>query len=145
MRKIENFVKHTFKDVPKEEKVELIESVTQSLIEKVEDLMENGMTEQKAIDKTVLEFGTAEDFFNTSKKSSKKDKRKKTLAHYKNDLLFSVIGSIIIIAILVYTNLYFLENTIWFVIPSIGILWWPLTILYNLLNKKESRKEDDNE
>ena len=56
-----------------------------------------------------------------------------------------MIGSIIIIGILVYTNLYFIPKTIWFVIPSIGILWWPLTILYNLLNKKESRKEDDNE
>ncbi len=145
MKRIENFVKHTFKDVPIEGKAEIIESVILSLTEKVEDLMESGMSKQAAIDKTVLEFGTAEDFFDITEKKIKKAKRRKTLNHYKNDLLFSVVGSIITISILVYINLYFFPSTLWVVIPSIAILWWPLAILYNLLNKRESRKEDNNE
>ena len=145
MKKIENFVKYTFKDIPKDGRAELIESVTQSLIEKIEDLVENGMTEKDAIDKTVIEFGSVEDFFEVKGKVEKKAKRLKTLNHYKNDLLFSGIGSIIIIGSLVFTNLYFNRDILWFVIPSIAVLWWPLAILYNLLNKKESRKDDNNE
>ena len=143
MKKIENFVKHTFKDVPKEGKAELIKSVTVSLIEKIEDLVDSGMTEKEAIDKTVIEFGTIEDFFDVTEKISKKEKRRKTLNHYKNDLLFSGVGSLIVISILLYTNLYFSPDILWFVIPSIAILWWPLAILYNLLNKRENRKEEN--
>ncbi len=145
MKRIENFVKHTFRDFPKEGKDEIMETVILSLTEKVEDLMEAGMSKQAAIDKTVLEFGTVEDFIDLTEKKHKKEKRRKTINHYKNDLLFSVIGSIIIISIIIYINLYFFPNTIWSVIPAIAILWWPLTILYHLLNKRESRKEDNNE
>ena len=145
MKKIENFVKHTFKDIPKEGKTEVIKSVTESLIEKIEDLIESGLTEKEAIDKTVVEFGTVEDYFQNFKKTTKKEKRLKTINHYKNDLLFSGVGSIIIICILLYINLTFTPSILWFVIPSIAILWWPLAILYNLLNKRENRKSDKNE
>ena len=145
MKKIENFVKHTFKDIPKEGKAEIIKSVTESLIEKIEDLIENGMTEKEAIDKSVIEFGTVEDFFEVSEKPTRKEKRRKTISHYKNDLLFSVIGSIITISILAYINLYFYPEILWFIIPAIAILWWPLAILYNLLNNRINKKEDDNE
>ena len=145
MKKIVNFVKHTFKDIPKEEKTELISSVTDTLIEKVEDLIEGGLSEQEAIDKTVVEFGTVEDYFQNFEKAARKEKRQKTINHYKNDLLFSVVGTIIIICILLYANLYFSPSILWFVIPSIAILWWPLAILYNLLNKRESRKRDNDE
>ncbi len=145
MKRIENFVKHTFKDIPKEGKAEIIETVTLSLTEKVEDLMESGMSKQAAIDKTVLEFGTVEDFFDFTEKRNKKEKRRKTINHYKNDLLFSVVGSIITISIILYINLYFFPSKLWSVVPAIGILWWPLAILYNLLNKRESRKEDNDE
>lgn len=147
MKKIENFVKHTFKNIPKEGKAELIKDVTTSLIEKVEDLVQAGLTEQSAIDKTVVEFGTVEDFFDVPQQQpqTKKEKRRKTINHYKNDLMFSVVGSIITIGILAYVNIYFQHEFLWFVIPSIAILWWPLAILYNLLNKRENRKEEDNE
>ncbi len=145
MKKIENFVKHTFKDIPKEGKAELIKSVTQSLLEKIDDLVEDGMTLQAAIDKTVVEFGTVEDFFDVSKKADRKAKRQKTINHYKNDLLFSGVGSVTVVSILVYINLYFSPQILWFVIPAVAVLWWPLAILYNLLNKRENRKEDDNE
>jgi len=145
MKKIRNFVKNIFKDVQMDEKSKTINSVTQSLLEKVEDLKESGMTEQDAIDKTVLEFGTVNDFFDVPEELTRKEKRRKTINHYKNDLLFSGVGTLIIICILLYMNLYFFPGTLWFVIPSIAILWWPLAILYNLLNKKENRKEEDNE
>lgn len=145
MKKIENFVKHTFKDIPKEGKSEVIKSVTESLIEKVEDLMEKGLSEQASIDKAVIEFGTVEDFFDNTEKEEKRKKRIKTLIHYRNDLLFSVVGSIIIVSILLFVNLTYAPITLWFVIPSVAIIFWPLSILYNLLNKRESRKGEKDE
>jgi len=145
MKKIENFVKHTFKDIPKEGKAEVISSVTESLIEKIQDLIEGGLSEKEAIDKTVVEFGTIDDYFENFEKAARKEKRQKTINHYKNDLLFSAVGSLIIVSILLYINLTFTPSILWFVIPSIAILWWPLAILYNLLNKRESRKRDKDE
>ena len=63
MKQIENFVKHTFKNIPKKNRDEVIANVTQSLIEKVEDLIDAGLTEQEAVDRTVVEFGSIEDYY----------------------------------------------------------------------------------
>jgi len=145
MKRITNFVKNTFKDISKSGKEEIISKVTEQLIEKVEDLIEKGFDESEAIDKTVMEFGTVEDYFLNFEKQTKKPRRIKTLTHYKNDLLFSVVGSVIIIGILLFINLSYTPSHYWFVVPAIAILWWPLAILYNLLNKRENRRDDENE
>lgn len=140
MKQIKNFVKNTFKEVPKEHREDIIKSVTESLIEKVEDLVEKGLTEQEAIDQTVLEFGTVEDYFVNYHKQVKRAKMQKTIMHYRNDLILSIVGSLIIIGVLIFANLYYVPHIIWFVIPSIAVLWWPLAVLYNLLNKKENKR-----
>ncbi len=145
MKQIKNFVKHTFKNVDKEKREEIIQLVTESLIEKVEDLIESGLSEKEAIDKAVIEFGTAEDYFNQSIKFAKKEKRQKTLRHYGNDLLFSVVGSAIVIGIITYVDFRYTPSKLWSVIPAIAILFWPLTILYNLLNKRANKKEKRDE
>lgn len=145
MKQIRNFVKNTFKDIPKERREDIVNSVTESLVEKVEDLVEKGLTEQEAIDQSVLEFGTVEDYFLNYEKQVKKIKRQKTISHYRNDLILSIAGSLIIIGVLIFANLYYVPHIIWFVIPSIAVLWWPLAVLYNLLNKKESKRADRDE
>ena len=145
MNQIKNFVKNTFKDIDKDKRNEIIQSVTISLTEKVEDLIETGLSEQEAIDKAVVEFGTVEDFFDDSIKKQKKEKRQKTLRHYGNDLLFSGVGSAIVIGILAFVNFTYNSSNLWFVIPSIAILFWPLAILYNLLNKRANKKEKKDE
>lgn len=144
MKRIKNFVKNTFKHLPKEDRAAIVEQVTQALIEKVEDLVENGLELNEAIDKTVVEFGTADDYFELEKKEPK-FKRFKSLAHYRNDLYFSLFGSLIIIGMMVFINLYFLSEVLWFVIPTIAILWWPLVIGYRLLNKVETKKGEKDE
>ena len=137
MKQIENFVKNVFKVIPKDyKKDEIIESVTLSLNEKVEDLIETGLNETDAIDKTVMEFGTVEDYFVDFNKKAKKERRIKTINHYKNDLMFSVLGTIIIIGILATINFTYTTDKLWFFIPSIAVLWWPLALLYRLLNKR---------
>ncbi len=145
MKQIKNFVKHTFKDIEKDKNEEIIKLVTESLIEKVEDLMEYGLAEKEAIDRTILEFGTAEDYFNQSIKIAKKERRQKTLRHYGNDLLFSGAGSAIVILIILYIDFKYTPNVLWSIIPSIAILFWPLAILYNLLNKRANKKEKKDE
>lgn len=143
MKQIKNFVQHTFKDVPKEKREEIIPIVTQSLEEKVEDLIEKGYSKEDAIDKTVIEFGTAEDYFGRERPFSRF--RRKTLKHYRNDFLFSLFGAVIIIGMLVFTNLFYTRDIIWFVLPAIAVLWWPLAVLYRFLNKKVSERGEDHE
>lgn len=142
MKRIHNFVKHTFKNAPKDEKQAIIDQVTQTLIEKVEDLQESGCTLDEAIDRTVVEFGSAEDYFKSSHFPYKFFKRIKTIEHYRNDFLFSLFGTIIIIGMLVFANLYYAPDLIWFVLPALAVLWWPLAVLYRLLNKKEGIEHD---
>jgi len=144
MKRINNFVKNTFKNAPKDQKESIINQVTQILIEKVEDLQETGLTLDEAVDKTVLEFGSAEDYFKTSERPIQQlIKRIKTIRHYRNDLLFSGIGAVIIIGMLIFTNLYYTRDLIWFVLPALAVLWWPLAVLYRFLNKKEGMSDKD--
>lgn len=142
MKRIANFVKHTFKHVKIENKKDIIEQVTQSLTEKVEDLVENGLTLDEAIDQTVVEFGSVEDFLDDSDERPI-FKRLKTLGHYRNDVYFSALGALIIIGMLIFTNLQFTKDIIWFVLPALAVLWWPLAVLYHFLNKKEGMKDND--
>jgi len=143
MKKIDNFVRNTFKDLPKNKREEIISLVTVTLVEKVEDLVEGGLTEIEAIDKAVVEFGTVEDYFELIEKKEKKERRLKTIRHYRNDLLFSSVAAAIIIGALIFINLVYADVVIWFVVPALAVLFWPLAVLYNLLNKRENRRDND--
>lgn len=145
MKRIENFVKNTFKDIPKKNRAEVIKTVTQTLTEKVEDLIEDGFNETEAIDKTVVEFGSIEDYFEQVHKKERRERRRKTINHYRNDLLFSSVAALIIIGALVFINLYYAGQVIWFVVPALAVLFWPLAVLYNLLNKKGDRRRERDE
>ncbi|MFW5841933.1 MAG: hypothetical protein ACOCU2_01455 [Bacillota bacterium] len=139
MKAIDDFIHHLFKKQKKTtETEETIRILIEMLTEKVEDLKEQGYEENEAIDKTINEFGELDDFYHPNMdKEKKRYKRQKTIEHYRNDLLFSTISSAIIIGILAFVNIeYFLDAGLWFIIPSLGILFWPLSLLYKLLNKK---------
>ncbi|AIO18663.1 hypothetical protein KQ51_00783 [Candidatus Izimaplasma bacterium HR1] len=143
MNRIENFVRNTFKDIPKQNRDEIIDGVIEQLLEKVEDLIDSGITENVAIDQTLIEFGSLEDYFLKEQKKEKKAKRLKTIKHYRNDLMFSSVSATIIIGALIFINLMYAPDVIWFVIPALAVLFWPLAVLYNLLNKRESRRDSD--
>jgi len=146
MKQIKNFVKNTFKDYPKKERDRLIESITEMLIEKVEDLMDKGYEEQEAIDKAVMEFGTVDDYEDKPKKMKRRLQVQKTLRHYRNDIVFSVVGSLIIIGMLVFTDLHYTStDVLWFVLPALAVLWWPLATIYRYLNKRESLRGNKDE
>jgi hypothetical protein len=146
MKKLENFVKNTFKNYQDDDRDQLIKSITEMLTEKVEDLVEHGYTKQDAIDKAVMEFGTLEDYEVNPKKMVRRFKRRRTIRQYKYDIFFAFGGSLIIIGMLIFVDLqYTTTDVIWFVVPALAVLWWPLATIYRYLLKKETIKEEDDD
>ncbi len=141
MKTIERFVKRMFKQKnPKQDDQEAMQKMIEMLKEKVEDLKETGLTEEEAIQKTIVEFGEIDAFFQPAvRREKRRYKRQKTVRHYRNDLVFSLLASLLIIAIFALINIFYIPFESygpWFVIPSIGVLFWPLSLLYKWLNKK---------
>lgn len=136
MKTIREYIEKLFKDIPNSnDKVSMMEDIISNLEEKVLDLMNEGKEEEDAINKTIVEFGDVseiKDEFSDSYKY-KNDKRKK----YRNYFAFSVGGTILIAAMLVFANYYYTPQIIWYVIPTIGVMWWPLTMLYKWLTSRD--------
>ncbi|TVP95437.1 MAG: hypothetical protein EA374_03905 [Acholeplasmatales bacterium] len=141
MKTIERFVNRMFKQTKmKQADGEAAQKMIEMLKEKVEDLKENGMDEDEAIQKTIVEFGEIDAFFMPAvRRETRRYKRHKTVHHYRNDLLFSALASLLIIGIFALINIFYLpfvDYGPWFVIPAAGVLFWPLSLLYKWLNKK---------
>jgi hypothetical protein len=126
MKSIQKYVDEMFKNVPdSEKKEEIISDIKQNLQEKVCDLIEQGKTEEDAINKAIVEFGDIEDI-RRELDVSPLEKRHKA----RTQLGFSIWGSLLIIAMVMFTNFYFSPSVIWFIYPTFGILWWPLAMYY---------------
>ncbi|WP_152658225.1 permease prefix domain 1-containing protein [Oceanobacillus sp. CFH 90083] len=130
MNKIKNHVDDLFEDIPKSEERETIkQEIYQNLEEKVYDLMVQGKEEEDAINKAIVEFGNIDEIkselgvFSTNKDV-------KRIERAKIDLNFSIWGSILIIVLMVFINMYYSPSTIWFVYPTFAVLWWPLSMFY---------------
>ena len=136
MEPISNFVTRLFKNLPPQKETE--EYIIQVLTEKFEDLKESGLSEEEALNQTILEFGDADDYYLPSlEKEKKRYKRLKTLTHYTNDLVFASLGALLSIAIVITINiLYLSQYGAWSAIVSIAILFWPLSIFYRWLNQR---------
>ena len=136
MDPIRNFVTRLFKNLPPQKETE--EYIIQVLTEKFEDLKESGLSEEEALNQTILEFGDADDYYLPSlEKEKKRYKRLKTLSHYTNDLVFASLGALLSIAIVITINiLYLSQYGAWSAIVSIAILFWPLSIFYRWLNQR---------
>ncbi len=62
LKPLRNHVNELFKDIPESaQKNALMQEVLQNLEEKVFDLMEQGKTEEDAINKAIVEFGDIDD------------------------------------------------------------------------------------
>ena len=137
MDPIRNFVQRLFKNLPPQKETESY--IIQVLNEKFEDLKESGLSEEDALNQTILEFGDADDYYLPSlEKEKKRYKRLKTIHHYTNDLVFASLGSLLIMAIAITVNiLYLSEFGAWSSIVSIAVLFWPLSIFYRWLNQRK--------
>ena len=129
MRSIQEYVDELFKKIPRsKQKENIVDDIKQNLQEKVWDLMEQGKSEEDAINKTIVDFGDIEDI-RKELGSRQTEKRKKAGVQ----LGFSLCGSLLIIALTLFINLYYTPYSIWFVYPTFAVLWWPLAMLYRWL------------
>lgn len=139
MNSIKRFVSKLLKDLFNEEdKKELIEILTTSLEEKVEDLVELGTSKEDAIKQSILEFGSAEDILEAFPQN--KSKKSNLVRTRKNQFLFSLLGYCLIVGLALFINFTFLDflgNVYWFVIIIIGVFFWPLSMLYRYFASKK--------
>ncbi len=128
MTRIKKFVSKLLKDLFNEQdKKELIEILTTSLQEKVDDLVEAGTPMEAAIDQSIQEFGNAKDVLDAYPDKTNKN----VLRHRrKNQILYSGFGYVAIVGIALYVNLQFSPSILWFVIIAIGMLFWPASMIY---------------
>lgn len=134
MDKINDYILELFKGIPKsKEKDELINSIVQSLEEKVEDLVESGKSEEDAINKAIVEFGNVEEI---KKEFLLNQGLSYSIYKIRNRLLFSIMGTLLIIGLFLFVNFYYTPEHIWFVFPVFVVLWWPLAETFNFMNKK---------
>ncbi len=141
MKDIDKFVQRVFKESPPKD--QSAEKLSEMLKEKVEDLKEEGYSEAQAIDRAIGEFGEAEDYHDPAlDREKRRHQRFLTIKRHRNALLFAALASLLIISILLLVNFVLLRDheTLshpWSLIVSIGVLFWPLSLLYRLLNKKD--------
>jgi hypothetical protein len=136
MKRIEEYVERNFEDIPDSEcKEQLKQEILQNLNEKVFDLMQQGKTEEDAENKTIVEFGDIEDIKQELKNGFIVDKLL-TNNKYALQLGFSIWGSALIIALVLFINFYYSPSVLWFIYPTFGILWWPLAMFFRWLKYK---------
>ncbi len=135
MSRIKSYVDKLFKDIPNSEQKENIkQEIIQNLEDKVLNLMENGKEEEDAINKAIIDFGDIEEIKEEliGKHVNKKSKAGLVLG-------FSIWGSILIIALVVFMNFYYTPNVIWFIYPTFVVLWWPLSMFFVWLSRKNNK------
>lgn len=133
MNKIEMHINKLFRDIPdSRSKKEMLQEINENLLEKVNDLIEQGMTEDEAVHKAIEDFGDIDDIRKELMGSAELQKSK----NLGLSLAFSVWGSIIIAGLFMFINFYYSPNHIWFVYPVFAIAWWPMSILFHWLHKK---------
>jgi len=129
MNKIKRFVSKLLRGLfNDDDKHELIEILTTSLEEKVDDLVEQGTPVEEAIDQSINEFGNAKDVLEAF--PDKTIIKKNLVILRKNQLIFSLVAYLLICGIAIFINLSyidFFQSINWFVVVIIGVFFWPLT------------------
>lgn len=134
-KRLDDFVKKIFKNRRYDASAK--ESLRTFLYEKVEDLKDQGYSEEDAVSKTIEDFGDPEEVYLPDLEDAQSQNLKLEKKRTKNALLFSFLSSLLIIAIIMVINFVFIPDIgPWSIILALGLLFWPLSILYKLLNKK---------
>jgi hypothetical protein len=133
LNQLRKHVYQLFKDIPDSEKKEVVvQEVLENLEEKVLDLMEQGKNEEDAINKAIVDFGDIDEL---KKELDVPEPNRNHLS--KINLAYSIWGSILIISLVAFVNFYYTPSVIWFVYPTFAVLWWPLSMYYAWLRKKQ--------
>lgn len=136
MKKIKAHVDELFREVPASEQKELIkQEILQNLEEKVYDIVAQGKQEEDAVNKAIVDFGDIDEI---KKELGEEQKVSPSIKMNTGRLSlgFSLWGSGLIIALVVFINIYYTPDTIWFVYPTFAVLWWPLAMFFRWLRLK---------
>jgi hypothetical protein len=93
-----------------------------------------GKSEEDTVNKALVELG---DLSEIKLSLMGAPTPRNSMAKYRNNLLYSVMGSLLVIALVMFINLYYSPHAIWFVYPMFGVLWWPLSMLLSYMNHKD--------
>lgn len=146
---IKEYVDRMFRNIPENEQtIGIKQEIIENLQEKVMDLMEGGKAEEDAINKAIVDFGDFDEILselssqssvetNVKRMATAEEKYRKTT----NAFLFSLCGSAIIIALMVFINMYYSPQTIWFVYPVFAVIWWPLALFFSWIGRRAGRQK----
>ncbi len=128
MDRINRYVEAGFKDIPDcLKKTEVMDDIKQRFADATEDLMGRGKAFEDAMNKAIVDFGNMDEIL-TGLREETGDHNPDQYS--KNALMFSVFGSLSIIALLSFVNFYYTPDVIWVVYPIFAILWWPLGLFF---------------
>lgn len=135
LKKLTKHVNDLFRDISDNDRKEVVmQEILDNLEEKVLDLMEQGKEEEDAINKTIVDFGDIDDLkIELGVSDGAIKKQRSILKNRRLSLEYSIWGSLLIIGLFVFINFYYTPQVIWFVYPTFGVLWWPLSMYYRWL------------
>ncbi|EUJ22080.1 hypothetical protein PGRAN_13488 [Listeria grandensis FSL F6-0971] len=139
MNRITEFVEKLFENVPESEQAAQVkEEITYNLAEKVADLMEEGKSEEDAVNKAIIEFGDIDEIITELEVAKPNTKKQRELA--KVNLGFSIWGSALLIILFVVVNVMYSPDVLWCIFPIFAVLWWPLAMFYFWYRRKAEDK-----
>lgn len=139
MSKIEAHITKLFRDIPdSRDKTDMMQEISRNLYEKVDDLMEQGKTEDEAVQITIEDFG---DDINEIRKELVGGEELLKTKNLGLSFAFSVWGGLLISALVIFINLYYTPHIIWFVFPVFVVAWWPLLLFFHWSEKKSGRNK----
>jgi len=127
MNEIIIYVEKAFENVAgSERKAEMVQEIIGRIEDSACEWIKNGKDRDDAINKSIVEFGDLTEII--------LELRGEPLGlqfdNSKRGLWFSIIGSLIFVALMVFINMYYSPNYIWFLYPTFAVIWWPLSMFF---------------
>lgn len=134
MNEIESHINHLFAGIPESNRKEEIKlEITQNLKDKVADLVSRGQFRDEAVKEVIDDFGDIDDLKRELESSAKLVKSKRLGL----SLTFSIWGTALITALILFINFYYTPKIIWFVYPVFAVIWWPLALFFQWYRNKK--------
>jgi hypothetical protein len=135
MKAIQEHVDALFREIPdSDRKNALIKEIVENLQEKVTDLMAQGKAEEDAINRAIVEFGDISDIRDELRGQQPLRPSRSNVGF---QLGFSIVGSLLIIGLVLFINLYITPGFLWCIFPIFGVLWWPLALFYKWIRYRK--------
>jgi len=136
MKTIQEHVDTLFREIPdSERKKSLKKEIVENLQEKVNDLMAHGKAEEDAINRAIAEFGDISDIRDELHTQQQLPQKRSNTGFL---LGYSIVGTLLIIGLVLFINLYITPGFLWCIFPIFGVLWWPLTMFFRWIRARRN-------